>query len=78
MTYCSYAPPLPAARCLPDKHAKEGGCFVCCQQCNYDLHICFFCGDPLTHDDKMSNGEPNTCYMSDDELEAYRAAKAKP
>ena len=62
-----YQPPLPTEECRSEQHARDGGCSWCCDSCNYDRHICLFCGDPLRHDGRLWNGETNTCYMSDDE-----------
>jgi hypothetical protein len=77
MSY-TYAPPLPRSECNPEQHAKEGGCAWCCERCNYDRHICLFCGDSLTHDEKLPDGSSNSCYMSEDELKAYLIYKGKP
>ena len=44
-------------------------CTVCsqfyCESCNYNQHICHFCGDDLRHDDTLSNGALNPCYNED-------------
>lgn len=40
------------------------GCYRCCDRCNYDNHVCHFCGDPLLHDGRNINGFPHPC--SDD------------
>lgn len=61
----TYVPPLPTEKCKPEQHAKEGGCYHCCERCNYDRHYCFFCGDPLRHDDKTLDGETNPCYTEE-------------
>jgi hypothetical protein len=58
----TYQPPLPTEQCRPDRHELEGGCAWCCDACDYDRHICHFCGDYLRHDGKLLNGEINTCY----------------
>jgi phosphoribosylaminoimidazole carboxylase (NCAIR synthetase) len=33
--------------------------YNCCEKCDYDRHICHFCGDPLGHD------EISACYILD-------------
>lgn len=45
---------------------KGGACYYCCDACNYDRHICHFCGDSLRHDNsrfKDPVGTPNPCYI---------------
>lgn len=27
----------------------EHGCWKCCDRCNYDVHTCGGCGEPLQH-----------------------------
>jgi hypothetical protein len=38
-----------------------------CERCNYDRHVCFFCGDDLRHAEDTHRG-PNAhaCYVEDD------------
>ena len=31
------------------EYLKEGHCFYCCDLCNYDRHLCHFCGENLNH-----------------------------
>jgi hypothetical protein len=45
----------------------DQGCYYCCEACNYDRHICHFCGDNLTHLNNLSDGSPNPCYEDDNE-----------
>jgi hypothetical protein len=54
----------PTAVCAPVWHAREGGCFQCCDGCNYATHRCHFCGDDLRHDGRLPDGEINTCYAT--------------
>lgn len=57
---------MPTDRCLPNAHAQEGGCFHCCEKCDYDRHICHFCGENLTHDSfSHENGERVRHWLSD-------------
>ncbi|ANA86163.1 hypothetical protein BH765_gp54 [Gordonia phage Kvothe] len=44
---------LPTENCDPQAHAREGGCYQCCDRCDYDLHRCPGCGSPTTHDGKL-------------------------
>lgn len=30
-------------------HLPGGGCYHCCDSCNYDTHRCPGCGEPLKH-----------------------------
>jgi len=39
--------------CKPDQ-----GCYYCCDSCNYDRHICHFCGQTLSHENR------NGCCMA--------------
>lgn len=41
---------------------KYDFCYWCCPTCNYDDHRCHFCGDPLTHSGKQTDGENHPCY----------------
>lgn len=34
--------------------------YECCDKCNYDTHICVFCGDPLGH------SQVSVCYLTTD------------
>lgn len=43
--------------CLSEWHDKEGACYNCCNKCNYNQHICHFCGTELTHNSKESSGK---------------------
>jgi hypothetical protein len=61
----SYAPPFPTDGCRSEWHAREGGCYICCNSCNYDNHRCHFCGDDLRHDGKTFDGKENPCYQPD-------------
>lgn len=31
------------------QHKADTGCYWCCQHCDYDLHRCGGCGEPLKH-----------------------------
>jgi hypothetical protein len=31
------------------KYLEQGHCYWCCNSCNYNLHVCPLCGDPLDH-----------------------------
>lgn len=46
---------LPTESCYPVMHDREGGCYECCEKCNYDIHRCQGCGSPTTHDGKLSS-----------------------
>lgn len=37
--------------------------YVCCERCNYDRHMCHFCGDSLGH------SEVSACYFVEVDLE---------
>lgn len=43
------------ASCRPE-HDDLGGCYNCCERCNYDQHICHFCGERLRHNSTEYNG----------------------
>lgn len=43
------------------EYLAAGHCYWCCSTCNYDRHICHFCGDSLDHNGLL-NGKPNPCY----------------
>lgn len=51
--------------CTKELHEQHGGaCYYCCETCNYDRHVCHFCGDPLKHNERfLSSGEVNSCYQ---------------
>lgn len=36
--------------------------FEVCDACNYNKHICHFCGEDLRHDERLLDGSPNPCY----------------
>lgn len=42
---------LPGYRhgCQVGSHKRQGGCFNCCEKCNFDQHFCLGCGTPLLH-----------------------------
>ena len=55
---------LPTTKCLPDRHARSGGCYYCCPECDYDQHRCHFCGDELLHNDVDPATElTHDCYV---------------
>ena len=33
-----------------------------CDKCNYNKHICHFCGDDLTHSQDVGVNQRNPCY----------------
>lgn len=40
---------------------KRHGTYHCCEACNYDTHLCHFCGDNLGHN------EVSECYFDESE-----------
>jgi hypothetical protein len=55
---------LPTSACDQYWHDREGGCYQCCDGCNYDTHRCHFCGDDLMHGDRdYGTGRAHTCYV---------------
>lgn len=48
----------------PDRRPIYGPeLWLVCAACNYEKHICHFCGDSLRHDERLPNGDPNPCYQ---------------
>ncbi len=47
---------------------REHGPFLweVCEACNYERHICHFCGEDLRHDNRLLDGSPNPCYELDE------------
>lgn len=39
------------------EHHRYGGCYECCDACNYSTHRCHFCGTSLNHDSTEYGGE---------------------
>lgn len=39
------------------RHKLYGGCFECCDKCNYDTHRCPACGEELNHDSTDGSGK---------------------
>jgi hypothetical protein len=49
--------------CILEAHDKYGACYNCCATCNYDRHICHFCGESLHHN--STDGKGNRHWLSD-------------
>lgn len=45
-----YSRPYPRSDCIEYSHTLQGGCYMCCEDCNRVEHRCYFCGADLTHD----------------------------
>lgn len=45
--------------CDPVWHEREGGCYRCCDQCNYDTHTCPGCGENLMHNGYEVGNHPH-------------------
>lgn len=45
------------------KHLNEEGfCYYCCETCNWDNHVCNFCGEYVNHFDQNLDHSPHPCY----------------
>ncbi len=51
------------SQCIAEAHEKFGGCYKCCDSCNYDTHRCHFCGESLHHNSYDCRG--NRHWLSD-------------
>lgn len=55
---------FPTALCRYDYHEMSGACYHCCETCNYDRHVCHFCGEWLRHNDVDIRTESvHECYV---------------
>lgn len=50
--------------CVPN-HDRDGGCYMCCNACNYNNHICHSCGTGLYHDSYEDALKTRRHYLSD-------------
>jgi hypothetical protein len=46
--------------CIAEDHEKFGGCYRCCDDCNFNIHRCHFCGSDLTHNSYSSEKNAET------------------
>lgn len=51
--------------CIVEMHQNHGACYMCCDDCNHDRHICHFCGERLYHDSYEDDAKENRHYLSD-------------
>lgn len=42
-------PNKPWKECIVEKHVLYGACYVCCETCNIDRHLCGGCGANIDH-----------------------------
>lgn len=37
-------------------HEREGACYMCCTDCDYDTHQCKYCGTHIMHNGMTGDG----------------------
>lgn len=51
--------------CIQPVHDRHGGCYVCCDACNYVHHRCPLCGTELYHDSFEDDAKTRRHWLSD-------------